>query len=163
MRRLMATFLLLLLLTPVLRAQNAAKAGMFVVEPPTLICLGFEWEITGDENRNATVEVSYRPARATSTAWKEAMPLLRMGGEKIFRAPYTVPRPVRRQHPRPRAGHRVRGAADDEGSGRRDRTGRADDEGPHARGAESGDRRTRAARLSAELARRESRSRTSPG
>ena len=40
---------------------------------------------------------------------------------------------VRRQHPRPRAGHRVRGAPDDEGSGRRERAGGADGEGPDAR------------------------------
>ena len=71
------------------QAMNAAKAGQFVVEPPTLICLGFEWAIAGDENRNATVKVSYRPAG--QSAWKDALPLLRMGGEKIFRAPYTVP------------------------------------------------------------------------
>ena len=67
----------------------AAKAGAFIVEPPTLICLGFEWEISGDENRNATVEVKYRASG--QPAWKDGMPLLRMGGERIFRAPYTVP------------------------------------------------------------------------
>ena len=70
-------------------AANAVHAGPFIVEPPTLICLGFEWEITGDANRNATVDVSYR--KAGTAAWKDALPLLRIGGEKIFRAPYTVP------------------------------------------------------------------------
>ena len=44
-------------------------------------------------NRNATVEVRYREAGAT--AWRDALPLLRMGGERIFRAAerldYTVP------------------------------------------------------------------------
>jgi hypothetical protein len=97
MKSLMAAFALLLLVTPGLRAENATRAGQFIVEPPTLICLGFEWEITGDDNRNATVEVSFRPSGPALSnvdgqrAWKEAMPLLRMGGEKIFRAPYTVP------------------------------------------------------------------------
>jgi hypothetical protein len=67
----------------------AVKAGAFIVEPPTLICLGFEWEIDGDDNRNATVGVRYR--KSAQTTWNEGMPLLRMGGEKIFRAPYTVP------------------------------------------------------------------------
>jgi hypothetical protein len=38
---------------------NKVKAGEFVVEPPTLICLGFEWHIDGDDNRNATVDVHY--------------------------------------------------------------------------------------------------------
>ncbi len=73
----------------VFQARNATTARDFVVEPATLICLGFEWVIEGDENRNATVTVSYRAAG--QTAWKSALPLLRIGGEKIFRAPYTVP------------------------------------------------------------------------
>ena len=89
MKRLMAAIALLVLAAPELRAENAAKAGAFVVEPPTLICLGFEWQIIGDDNRNATVEVSYRPSGQST--WNEGMPLLRMGGEQIFRAPYTVP------------------------------------------------------------------------
>jgi hypothetical protein len=71
------------------QTDNAVRAGEFVVEPATLINLGFEWAITGDRNRNATVAVSYR--KAGQTAWQEALPLLRMGGERIFRAPYTVP------------------------------------------------------------------------
>ena len=89
MTKLIVTSALLALIAPGLRADNAVKAKEFVVEPPTLICLGFEWEIAGDDNRNATVDVSYRPSG--QSAWKEGMPLLRMGGEKIFRAPYTVP------------------------------------------------------------------------
>jgi hypothetical protein len=89
MKRLTATLALLLLTTPGVRAENAVKAGPLVVEPPTLICLGFEWEITGDDNRNATAAISYRPSGHND--WKDGMPLLRMGGEKIFRAPYTVP------------------------------------------------------------------------
>ena len=89
MKRLIATLALILLTSSALRADNAAVAGEFLVEPPTLICLGFEWAITGDDNRNATVEVSYR--RVGESQWRDALPLLRMGGEKIFRAPYTVP------------------------------------------------------------------------
>ena len=84
-----AAIALLVLTAPEWRAENAAKPGQFIVEPPTLICLGFEWEILGDDNRNATVDVSYR--RSDQSRWNEGMPLLRMGGEKIFRAPYTVP------------------------------------------------------------------------
>ena len=72
-----------------IQARNGTTARDFVVEPATLICLGFEWVIEGDENRNATVTVTYRATG--QTAWKSALPLLRMGGEKIFRAPYTVP------------------------------------------------------------------------
>ena len=71
------------------KALSGVTAGALVVEPPTLICLGFEWEISGDENRNATVDVTYR--KSGEKVWRDALPLLRMGGEKIFRAPYTVP------------------------------------------------------------------------
>ena len=68
---------------------SGVTAGALIVEPPTLICLGFEWEISGDDNRNATVDVTYR--KSGEKVWRDALPLLRMGGEKIFRAPYTVP------------------------------------------------------------------------
>src|SRR5947209_6256032 len=36
------------------------QPGEFVVDHPTLINLGFEWVIQGDDNRNANVDVSYR-------------------------------------------------------------------------------------------------------
>src|SRR5690242_1544892 len=81
--------LALALVTSPARAANGVTPGPFVIEPATLICLGFEWDITGDANRNATVEVSYRVAG--QGAWSEGMPLLRIGGERIMRAPYTVP------------------------------------------------------------------------
>jgi hypothetical protein len=75
------------------RAGNEVRPGHFVVEPPTLICLGFEWEISGDDNRNSSVEVVYRQTGANE--WKPALPLLRMGGERVFRETehldYTVP------------------------------------------------------------------------
>jgi hypothetical protein len=74
-------------------AQNAVTSGEFIIEPPTFTNLGFEWKITGDENRNATVRVSYR--RKDEKTWHEAMPLLRIGGERVFRETefldYTVP------------------------------------------------------------------------
>ena len=35
--------------------QNKVKPGKFVIEHPTLICLGFEWYIEGDDNHDATV------------------------------------------------------------------------------------------------------------
>ncbi|MGC3947037.1 MAG: hypothetical protein QM762_21390 [Chryseolinea sp.] len=64
------------------RNTNQTSPGEFVIEPPTLLCAGFEWYITGDNNRNATVEVSYR--KKGDIAWRAALPLLRMGGEKIY-------------------------------------------------------------------------------
>ena len=65
-------------------ANNAVVPGEFIVEPPTLINLGFEWMIQGDDNRNATVGVQYR--KKGQSEWKEALPLLRIGDEKVWRA-----------------------------------------------------------------------------
>lgn len=61
---------------------NAVLAGEFLIEPPTLINLGFEWFIEGDDNRNATVEVSFR--RQGTPEWRKAQPLLRLQGERVF-------------------------------------------------------------------------------
>ena len=61
---------------------NAVAAGELLVEPPTLINLGFEWSIEGDDNRNASVEVAYR--RQGETEWSPALPLLRLQRERIF-------------------------------------------------------------------------------
>ena len=58
------------------------KPGELVVDHPTLINLGFEWVIQGDDNRNAQVEVSYR--KQGETAWKRGLPLLRLQGERIY-------------------------------------------------------------------------------
>ena len=60
---------------------NALTLGDFVVEPPTLINLGFEWFVQGDANRNAAVTVAFR--REGTAAWTEALPLLRLEGERI--------------------------------------------------------------------------------
>src|SRR5438094_8605205 len=60
---------------------NGVKTGEFVVDPPTLINLGFEWFIQGDDNRNASVEVSYR--KQGDAQWKSGLPLLRLQGERI--------------------------------------------------------------------------------
>lgn len=73
--------------------QNATTAGRFTVEHPTLWNLGFEWAIQGDTNRNATVSVEFRAVG--ETAWRKALPLVRVGGENIYRRrenlDYTVP------------------------------------------------------------------------
>src|SRR5207302_896694 len=62
--------------------ENKVKPGEFIVDHPTLINLGFEWLIQGDDNRNAQVEVSYR--KQGETEWKKGLPLLRLQGERIY-------------------------------------------------------------------------------
>lgn len=74
-------------------AVNSTTAGRFVVQHPTLHNLWFEWATSGDANRNATVSVEYRAAG--ESAWRQALPLVRIGGERVFRQrehlDYTVP------------------------------------------------------------------------
>jgi hypothetical protein len=63
-------------------ADNKVKPGEFIIDHPTLINLGFEWVIQGDDNRNARVDVSYR--KQGEAQWKQALPLLRLQGERIY-------------------------------------------------------------------------------
>jgi hypothetical protein len=81
------------LLSSPLQAQNAVKAGRFHVEHPTLLNLGFEWAIEGDANRKAAVAVQFRPVGESK--WRDALPLVRIGGENVYRRrenlDYTVP------------------------------------------------------------------------
>jgi hypothetical protein len=69
------------------RAQTPAvkiAPGDFVVDHPTLINLGFEWVVEGDDNRNASVEVSYR--KQGETRRRPGLSLLRLQGERIYQA-----------------------------------------------------------------------------
>jgi len=84
----------LLFFIPVIaQTQDAIKTDKFIVEPSTLTNLGFEWHISGDDNRNASVQVSYHIPGTSN--WEQALPLMRAGGERIFRKPefldYNVP------------------------------------------------------------------------
>ncbi len=66
---------------PASRAQAGVTAGAFRVERPTLVSLGFEWRIAGDENRNATVEVSYR--KRGEETWHRGLPMFRLQNEPV--------------------------------------------------------------------------------
>lgn len=68
---------------PAQTQAQTTQAGRFTVEHPTLENLGFEWAITGDANRNASVSVEFRPVG--EAAWRKGLPLVRVGGERIFR------------------------------------------------------------------------------
>jgi hypothetical protein len=69
---------------PLAPGMNQVTPGELIIDPATLINLGFEWLIEGDDNRNAVVEVSYRKNRRGP--WSEALPLLRVQGEEIYSA-----------------------------------------------------------------------------
>ena len=91
MLRISPCFFLLLAVSA--HAQDSTQAGNFTVEHPTLQNLGFEWSIAGDDNRNASVSVEYRTVG--DVLWHSALPLVRVGGERVFRKrehlDYTVP------------------------------------------------------------------------
>ena len=50
---------------------------------PTLTALGFEWRISGDDNRNAHVEAAYR--KRGEREWRKALPFLRLQPHRHFR------------------------------------------------------------------------------
>jgi hypothetical protein len=74
-------FACFLFLTFSAQAADKVTAKEFYAEPPTLISLGFEWQIDGDDNHNAAVAVSYR--KKGEPAWKEGLPMLRLDHERI--------------------------------------------------------------------------------
>jgi len=72
--------LLLVLKSTALLAHNKTITGEFIVEPSTLLCIGVEWYISGDDNKNAEVKVLYK--KQGERNWKTGHPLLRIGNEE---------------------------------------------------------------------------------
>jgi len=72
---------IVLLAVPV-RSQTYTSPGRFTVDPPTLVSLGFEWKISGDDNRNARVDVTYR--KKGESQWRKGLPLLRLQHEQVY-------------------------------------------------------------------------------
>ena len=84
---------------------NMVKPGAFVIEPPTLINLGFEWYVEGDENRDATVQVWYRKKgdhaarigdlrrKGGNQQWQRGLDLLRIKNERSKRNEYDYTAP----------------------------------------------------------------------
>jgi hypothetical protein len=62
------------------QGAGASVPGQALVQPPTLRAVGVEWPLDGDANRNATVTLRYR--RKGADAWRDGLPLLRIGGEE---------------------------------------------------------------------------------
>ena len=63
-------------------AENRTTTGSLVIDPPTLIALGFAWNIDGDDNRNAHVAVAYR--KKGTEKWLPALDLMRIQNEQIW-------------------------------------------------------------------------------
>ncbi len=54
---------------------SAATPGQLTVEPPTLECAGFHWEITGDGGSDASATIEYR--KAGEADWRKGMDFMR--------------------------------------------------------------------------------------
>jgi hypothetical protein len=63
------------------RADDVLHVGMARLDRPTVVALGVQLLVTGDDNHNATVAVRYRAAG--SSAWRQAMPLFRVRPEVV--------------------------------------------------------------------------------
>ena len=59
------------------RGAWAATPGELIVEPPTLRCAGFHWEISGDGNENATALIEFREVGGTE--WRRGLEFMRAG------------------------------------------------------------------------------------
>jgi hypothetical protein len=83
MRRWLGGFIAcaILLMARQASAQASTVSGAFTVEPPTLVSLGFDWKIDGDDNRNAHVDVTFR--QKGEQPWRNGLPLLRLQREVI--------------------------------------------------------------------------------
>jgi hypothetical protein len=76
--------LIISLLSICAAAQDAVTPGEFIIDPPTIENLGFRWYVDGDDNRNASVSVSYR--RRGDQQWRAGHPMLRVKNEVVNQA-----------------------------------------------------------------------------
>jgi hypothetical protein len=65
----------------VAHTDNVLHFGSLVLDRPTLVSLGIQVVITGDDNYNATVTVRYR--KSGTTTWRSGLPLYRVHPESI--------------------------------------------------------------------------------
>jgi hypothetical protein len=82
MKKLLTTLSMLMIASPSVRAADNTTAGDLIIDPPTLIALGFAWPIAGDDNRNARVAITYR--KRGDGDWRQGLDLLRLHNEESY-------------------------------------------------------------------------------
>jgi len=82
MKKQAAIGLSVLLMSSLCWAADSTTTGELIVDPPTLMALGFAWPVEGDENRNAQVTIEYRGKGETE--WSQGLDLLRLQNEETF-------------------------------------------------------------------------------
>src|SRR5256885_13849638 len=70
-----------LCLTAPARADDVLHPGAVNVDRPTLVTLGVQLLISGDDDHDAAVTVRYR--RTGAGTWRDAMPLFRVHPESV--------------------------------------------------------------------------------
>ncbi len=71
----------------IVRAGNALVPGAIEVVP-TILCAGITWNISGDDNRNATGTLEFREKGKTN--WNKTLPMWRMFPQAVDRTANTV-------------------------------------------------------------------------
>lgn len=82
MKRKTAVGLLMLVLSSPALAADGTTTKELIIDPPTLMALGFAWPIEGDDNRNAQVTIEYR--KKGEKQWLQGLDLLRLQNELTF-------------------------------------------------------------------------------
>lgn len=82
MKRHLAAVISLLVLSAIALAADRTTTGELIIDPPTLMALGFAWSIEGDDNRNAQVSISYRAKGEAD--WARGLDLLRLQNEETY-------------------------------------------------------------------------------
>jgi hypothetical protein len=82
MRRLVTLMLAVFIPASAALAANSTTTGDLIIDPPTLMALGFAWPIEGDDNRNAQVSISYRIKGEPN--WLRGLDLLRLQNEETY-------------------------------------------------------------------------------
>jgi hypothetical protein len=82
MKRFSSALLLLLLSASFGWAGDSTTTGELIIDPPTLMALGFAWPIEGDDNRDAHVSMRYR--KKGETEWLQGLDPLRLHNEETF-------------------------------------------------------------------------------
>jgi hypothetical protein len=72
---------LLLLATPLAAEDSIRETGDFFVDPPTLESLGFRWYLYGDDDGDATGELTFR--QTGEEIWRQALPMRRVNREVV--------------------------------------------------------------------------------
>jgi hypothetical protein len=82
MNKLLIAVLLMKSVCSIVWAADSTSTGELIIDPPTLMALGFAWPIEGDDNRNAHVTISCRKRGADN--WRQGLNLLRIQNEQTY-------------------------------------------------------------------------------